>query len=334
MAPDSLRFAPETLPQRVHFAAGEAADAVAEEVRRLEGSRVMAIASSPDRAQPVLAGVPVAVLHTDVVRHVPVEVAERARTAAREHDVDVVVSVGGGSTTGLAKAVALTTGLPVVAVPTTYAGSEATDVWGLTEDGRKTTGVDRRVLPRAVVYDASLMLGLPVGTSVASGLNALAHCVDAMWGPRVDPIDQAVALEGIRALNAGLPLVVSDPEELAGREQTLYGAYLSAVAFASAGSGLHHKVCHVLGGMFDLPHAETHAVVLPYVLALNAPAVPDLDARMATAFGSHTALAGLQRLRAEVGLRAPCATSAWPRPTSSGPSPRSSRRLRRATRCR
>ena len=295
-----LRFVHETLPQRVHFAVGAAADAVAEEVRRLEGSRVMAIATDPDRARPVLAGVPVAVLHTDVVRHVPVEVAERARAVAREHDVDVVVSVGGGSTTGLAKAVALTTGLPIVAVPTTYAGSEATDVWGLTENGRKTTGVDRRVLPRAVVYDASLMLGLPVATSVASGLNALAHCVDAMWGPRADPIDQALALEGIRALNAGLPRIVTDPMELGGREQTLYGAYLSAVAFASAGSGLHHKICHVLGGMFDLPHAETHAVVLPYVLALNAPAVPDLDARIAGAFGSHTALAGLERLREEV----------------------------------
>ena len=293
-------FAHETLPQRVRFAAGEAADALAEEVRRLEGSRVMAIASDAARAEPVLAGVPVAVLHTDVAMHVPVDVAERARAVAREYDADVLVCVGGGSTTGLAKAVALTTGLPIVAVPTTYAGSEATDVWGLTESGRKTTGVDRRVLPRAVVYDASLMLGLPVPTSVASGLNALAHCVDSMWAPRSDPIDRALALEGIRALNAGLPQVVTEPLALAGREQTLYGAYLSAVAFASAGSGLHHKICHVLGGMFTLPHAETHAVVLPYVLALNAPAVPDLDARMAEAFGADSALAGLQRLRDEV----------------------------------
>jgi maleylacetate reductase len=233
------------------------------------------------------------------VMHVPLEVAERARAVARDHDVDVVVCVGGGSTTGLAKAVALTSGLPVVAVPTTYAGSEATDLWGLTDAGRKTTGVDRRVLPRAVVYDASLMLGLPVATSVASGLNALAHCIDSLWAPRTDPIDQALALEGIRTLTAGLPRVVTDPWELGGREQTLYGAYHSAVAFASAGSGLHHKICHVLGGGFDLPHAETHAVVLPYVLALNAPAVPELDARMAAEFGAASATAGLARLREE-----------------------------------
>ena len=259
----------------------------------------MAIASDAARAEQVLAGVTVAVLHTEVVMHVPLEVADRARAVARDHAADVVVCVGGGSTTGLAKAVALTTGLPIVAVPTTYAGSEATDVWGLTEGGRKTTGVDRRVLPESVVYDASLMLGLPVATSVASGLNAVAHCVDSMWAPRSDPIDRALALEGIRALTAGLPRVVTDPWELEGREQTLYGAYLSAVAFASAGSGLHHKICHVLGGMFNLPHAETHAVVLPYVLALNGPAVPELDARMGTAFGAESALAGLQRLRDE-----------------------------------
>jgi maleylacetate reductase len=296
VARDRLRFAHETLPQRVRFGSGEAADAVAEEVRRLDASRVMAIVTSPERVAPVLADLPVAVLHTDVVRHVPLEVAERGRAVAKEYDVDVLVCVGGGSATGLAKAVALTTGLPIVAVPTTYAGSEATDLWGLTEGGQKRTGVDRRVLPRAVVYDASLTLGLPVATSVASGLNALAHGVDSMWAPRTDPIDRALALEGIRALDAGLPRVVDDPRELGGREQTLYGAYLSAVAFASAGSGLHHKICHVLGGMFDLPHAETHAVVLPQVLALNAPAVPDLDARMAEAFGAVSALAGLQRL--------------------------------------
>ncbi len=309
---DGLRFAHETLPQRVRFASGEAAVAVADEVRRLDGSRVMAIASDAPRARPVLSGVPTVVLHTEVVMHVPVEVAERARAVAAEHDADLLVCIGGGSTTGLAKAVALTTGLPIVAVPTTYAGSEATAVWGLTDSGRKTTGTDPVVLPRAVVYDASLMLSLPVPTSTASGLNALAHCIDSMWAPSTDPIDQALALEGIRALADGLPRVVAGPAQLAARERTLYGAYLAAIAFASAGSGLHHKICHVLGGMFDLPHAGTHAVVLPHVLALNAPAVPELDARMASAFSADSALGGLLALRrvvdgprslADLGLR-------------------------------
>jgi alcohol dehydrogenase class IV len=229
--------------------------------------------------------------------HVPLVIAQRARAAAREHDADLLVSVGGGSTTGLAKAVALTTGLPIVAVPTTYAGSEATSVWGLTEDGRKTTGVDARVLPRSVVYDAALTVSLPVALSVASGLNALAHCVDAMWGPRADPIDRVLAVEGVRTLTTGLPKVAADPAGLEGREQTLYGTYLSAVAFSSAGSGLHHKICHVLGGKYNLPHAQTHAVVLPYVLAFNVPAAPDAEERLAAAFGASSALDGLQQLR-------------------------------------
>jgi maleylacetate reductase len=302
LLPVTVRFEHESLPQRVVFASYEAADRVVDEVARLGGARVMAIVAEADSTigRAVLGKLPVAVHHTEVVMHVPIEVAERARRVAEENDVDVLVCIGGGSTTGLAKAVALTTGLPIVAVPTTYAGSEATNVWGLTEGDRKTTGVDTRVLPRAVVYDASLMLSLPVEMSVASGLNALAHCVDSMWAPRVDPIDQALALEGIRAISEGLPKVVADPQDLGGREQTLYGAYLSAAAFASAGSGLHHKICHVLGGKYNLPHAQTHAVVLPYVLAFNAPSVPDLERRMAAAFDSSSALAGLARLREQV----------------------------------
>ncbi|GIF17566.1 alcohol dehydrogenase class IV [Actinoplanes tereljensis] len=256
----SLRFTHETLPQRVVFGPHSV---LPEEIARL-GKRPLVIG---DRAGLL----PDAPHFTEVAMHVPVEVASRAREAA--HDADVLVSIGGGSTTGLAKAVALTTGLPIVAVPTTYAGSEATNVWGLTEGGRKTTGSDDRVLPRTIVYDASLLLSLPVELSVASGLNAVAHCVDSMWAPRADPINRALALEGLRALTDGLPRL----GEFAGREQTLYGAYLAAVAFASAGSGLHHKICHVLGGMFNLPHAQTHAVVLPHVLALNAAGAPEIS---------------------------------------------------------
>jgi alcohol dehydrogenase class IV len=298
----SVRFTHENLPQRVVFASFEAADRLVEEVARLGASRAMVIAGTGAAAlaDSVTAGVPVVVRHTEVAMHVPTDVADRAREVAEAHQVDVLVSVGGGSTTGLAKAVALTTGLPIVAVPTTYAGSEATSVWGLTEGSRKRTGTDPRVLPRAIVYDATLTLSLPVEMSVASGLNALAHCVDSMWAPRTDPIDHAIALEGIRALTEGLPRVVAAPHDVEGREQTLYGAYLAAVAFASAGSGLHHKICHVLGGMYNLPHAHTHAVVLPHVLALNAPAVPRLEQRMAVAFDARSALVGLQRLRERV----------------------------------
>ncbi|KMS92227.1 maleylacetate reductase [Prauserella rugosa] len=292
-----------TFGQRVLFGSGRAAEHVAAEVARLGARRVLLVASDRDErvAQRVSSGVDVAARCSDVRPHVPVANAERARQLASDVDADLIVSIGGGSATGLAKAVALTTGLPILAVPTTYAGSEATNVWGLTEQARKTTGSDDRVLPATVVYDAELTLSLPSALSVASGCNALAHCVDAMWAPRVDPVDRVLAGEGIGALAAGLRAVHADPGDLAGRERMLYGSYLAAVAFASAGSGLHHKICHVLGGAYDLPHAATHTAVLPYVLAFNGPYAPDASERIAAALGSDDAVVGLLELYAELG---------------------------------
>lgn len=298
----SLVFDHTTLGQRVRFGAGCAAENLAAEVDRLRADRVMVIASDDEAAiaEAVTDQIDVAVHHDDVAPHVPIEKAAKARLVASGNDVDLLVCIGGGSTTGLAKAVALTTSSPIVAIPTTYAGSEATNVWGLTESARKTTGVDDRVLPTTVIYDAALTTSLPVELSIASGLNGMAHCVDSMWAPRADPINQALAAEGIRALANGLPVIKNDPQDLAGREQSQYGAYLSAVAFASAGSGLHHKICHVLGGAYDLPHARTHATVLPYVLAFNSPAAPGAESRIAAAFGTSSATEGLNALRSAV----------------------------------
>lgn len=299
----NLRFKHTTLGQRVVFGSHQAAEHLSAEVARLDARRVMMVAAEPELeiARHVAAEIDVALEYSDVVMHVPIEVAERARTAAEAARIDVIVCVGGGSTTGLAKAIALTHGIPIIAVPTTYAGSEATNVWGLTEKERKTTGVDDRVLPHVVIYDAALTVSLPVEMSIASGLNGMAHCIDSLWGPHADPINAAMAAEGIRALNSGLPQIMDDPQGLEGREKALYGAYLSAVAFASAGSGLHHKICHVLGGTFNLPHAQTHATVLPYVLGFNAPEAPEAAERIAAAFGSENALEGLQTLRNRVG---------------------------------
>jgi alcohol dehydrogenase class IV len=158
----------------------------------------------------------------------------------------------------------------------------------MTEGSVKTTGIDDNVLPASVVYDSALTMSLPTGLTVASGLNGLAHCVDSLWAPRADPINRAIALEGARALAHGLPRVVGDAGDVQGRDECLYGAYLAAAAFASAGSGLHHKICHVLGGAYDLPHAETHAVVLPHVLALNEPAVPQAARSLRMALGAGT----------------------------------------------
>lgn len=305
--PTGLRFEHQTFGQRIYFASGDAASALASEVALLRAERVMLISSTRDShlARRLTDGLPIRLVHDEVAEHVPTPVAERARAAAADNDIDLIISLGGGSATGLAKAVVLTSGVPVAAVPTTYAGSEATSVWGLTEGATKITGNDPRVLPRAIIYDATLLRSLPVELSVASGLNALAHCIDSMWAPRRDPINLLLAEEGTRALAAGMPRVVDYPLELSGIEQTLYGAYLAAVAFASAGSGLHHKICHVLGGRYGLPHAPTHAIVLPHVLALNAPAAPNAERRIARALNSASALGGLQALRER--LDAPCA---------------------------
>jgi maleylacetate reductase len=291
-----LVFEHETRGQRVLFGSGRAAGHLADETARFGARSPFLIASGRHDGLIDRAGLAAATRCRRVVPHVPAAVAEQARAVAAERGADLIVSIGGGSATGLAKAVALTSGLPIVAVPTTFAGSEATAVWGLTESGRKRTGNDPRVLPKAVIYDAELLAGLPASLVATSGLNAVAHCVDSMWAPSADPIDMALAMEGLRALQAGLPDAYRGHADA--MDAALYGSYLAGVAFASAGSGLHHKICHVLGGAFDLPHAATHAVVLPYVLAYNAPYAPSAAERIAAALGNVEPVAGLQRLRA------------------------------------
>jgi maleylacetate reductase len=285
-------FAYEQLPQRVVFGVDAARTALAPEIDRLGARRVLVIASTRDaeRIAALLAPLDgrVAGTFTAVREHVPLPTAEAARAAAKAADADLLLAIGGGSTVGAAKAVAMTARLPILAVPTTYAGSEITPIWGVTENGRKTTGVDPAVLPRVVVYDPALTATLPPDLAAASGFNALAHAVEAMWAPRRNPVSTAVAGEAVERLATGLRS--GDPAEL------LCGAWLGSSAFAVAGSGLHHKLCHVLGGTFELPHARTHAVVLPHVLAFNAPGAPEAVGRVARALGVDDAVAGLRAL--------------------------------------
>jgi alcohol dehydrogenase class IV len=214
----------------------------------------------------------------EVRRHVPAELAERARARFAELGGDGLIAIGGGSAIGLANAIALTTRAPIVAVPTTYAGSEMTAVYGLTAEGRKRTGRDEAVRPRTVVYDPDLVRGLPPEVAGPSAMNALAHCVDALWATGATPVSTLLAEGGARALREGL--------DSADHERLLYGAALAGWTFGLVGGALHHRICHLLGGAFDLPHAETHSAVLPQVAALNAPAVPDEAARLAAALGA------------------------------------------------
>ena len=314
-------FARDTLPGRVVFGAGVARTALAGEVARLGVSRLLVIPSGSEQsaARELFAPLAdrIAGTFTGVRPHVPVEVADAARKQAAAVGADAVLSLGGGSATGTAKAVALTTGLPVIAVPTTYAGSEVTPVWGLTDGDRKTTGADARVLPRLVIYDPELTASLPGPVSAASGLNAMAHCVEAFWAPGRNPVSSLTAGEAIRVLAAALPAVLRDGADTGARGDLLYGAYLAGTAFAVTGSGLHHKICHILGGRYDLPHAQTHAIMLPYVLAFNAPGVPDAARQIGQALaggglaggglagggpGGADPAAALQRLGWQLGL--------------------------------
>jgi maleylacetate reductase len=228
----------------------------------------------------------------EVRRHVPAELADRARARFAELDADGLVAIGGGSVIGLAKAIALTTQDPIVAVPTTYSGSEMTAIYGLTAGGRKHTGRDEAVRPRHVVYDPDLSRDLPREVAAPSAMNALAHCVDVLWAPGATPVTSLLAEEGARALREGLDAM--DAERL------LYGAALAGWALGVAGTGLHHRICHILGGAYDLPHAETHSAVLPQVTALNAPAVPEA-ARLAAALGGGDPAAAIFDLARRVG---------------------------------
>ena len=296
----STDFAHDTLAQRVVLAEGQAVERVEDELVRLDATAVMVIGEQRSRALLDALASRTKLLWTEVTQHVPVELAERARSAAAGSGIDAIVAIGGGSAIGLAKAVALERAAPIIAVPTTYAGSEATNVWGLTDADGKRTGVDARVLPTTVVYDPELVISMPPDLAVASGLNAVAHCVDSLWAPRADPINAALATEGLSALRDGLLGLVDRPDDLEARARSQYGCYLAAVAFASAGSAMHHKICHVLGGAFNLPHAATHAIVLPYVLAWNCTAAPDASRRIAAALDSDNPNDGLAQLRSNL----------------------------------
>lgn len=298
-------FVYEAQPMRVVLRPGASVTATPGEAERL-GLRRALVVSGPRGAQTARAvadalGDVCAGVHAEARMHVPVEVADRAVEVARAAGADGFVAVGGGSAIGLGKALALRTGLPLIAVPSTYAGSEMTPVWGLTENGVKRTGRDPSVLPRSVVYDPELTLSLPVPLSVTSGINALAHAAEALYAPDASPLVSLMAEEGVRAMAAALPAVADEPESLDARGRALYGAWLCGAALGATTMGLHHKLCHVLGGTFGLPHAETHTVVLPYALAYNAPAAPEAMAALGRALSADDAPGAVWELAGRLG---------------------------------
>jgi maleylacetate reductase len=279
-------------PGRVVFGVG-ALSRLGAEIETLGAKRALVLSTPEQRASAEriadLLGARAAGIFDRAVMHVPIETAREAREVARQLGADCAVAVGGGSTTGLGKAIALDSGLPILAIPTTYAGSEMTPIFGITEAGLKKTGRDARVLPRTVLYDPELTLTLPVGLSVTSGLNAIAHAAEGLYSVEGNPVMDLMAEEGIRALGRALPGIRANPQDLDARGDALYGAWLCGIVLGNVGMALHHKLCHTLGGSFNLPHAETHTVVLPHALAYNAKAAPEAMRRIARALEAKSA---------------------------------------------
>lgn len=284
----TLDFSYAGSPARIVFGESRSSEA-ADWLRKAGKSRALVLSTphqkaDAERLAETLDGLAVGVF-AGAAMHTPVEVTEQAMKVVAETGADSVVSLGGGSTTGLGKAIAYRNDLLQLVIPTTYAGSEVTNILGQTEGGRKTTVRDAKILPEIVIYDPALTLGLPVAMSVTSGLNAMAHAIEGLYAEDRNPISSLMAVEGLKAFATSLPQVVREPRSLEARSHALYGAWLCGTVLGAVGMSLHHKICHTLGGSFDMPHAETHAVMLPHTAGFNAAAAQAQLAPAAEIFG-------------------------------------------------
>ena len=306
------RFSYSSAPQRVIFGIG-AQESVAAEISALGRKRALVLTTreQTEAGEMLLARLgPLGAGHcAGAMMHTPVEVTERALAVLHDLQADCLVAIGGGSTIGLSKALALRTGLPQIVIPTSFAGSEVTPILGQTEGGRKTTLTDPRVRPTVILYDVALVRTLPTNMVVASGMNAVAHAVEGLYARDRNPISSLMALEGIRALASALPKLTGRAPEDHDWGEALYGAWLCGTVLGQVGMALHHKLCHALGGGFNLPHAETHAVILPHAVAYTEAAVPDLLRPVAAIFGTATAYEGLTAFARQIG--APSRLSAF-----------------------
>ena len=282
-----LSFQYDALPARVVFGVGAIAR-LPEEAARLHLHRALIISTAgqrkhAERVEELLGPLAVGVF-ANAVMHTPGEVTETAMVKVANLRVDGFVAVGGGSAIGLSKALALRTDLPQIVLPTTYAGSEATSILGETVANVKHTQRSAKILPETILYDVDLTVGLPVSVSMASGLNAMAHAAEALYAPDRNPLTNLMAEAALRALIDALPQIHDRAGDIDARTTALWGAWLSGCSLGVTTMGLHHKLCHTLGGMFNLPHAETHAVLLPHALAYNLPFAPDAQRTLLRVF--------------------------------------------------
>lgn len=299
-----MDFTYQAFAARIVFGPGKVSE-IAAEAARLDATSTLVIATGSQRP---VADAAVAALGDrfgaridGAVMHVPRENVTGGLELMRAHACDCVVAIGGGSSIGLAKGIALETEVPVIAVPSTYAGSEMTDIWGISEGDGKVTGRDPRVVPKCVIYDPDLTGGLPGRIAGPSGINAIAHSVEALYAQNRNPILSMIAEEGIRAMASGLPAVCDGSADSDARGQAVYGAFMCGLALATATMGIHHKLCHVIGGTFQLPHAETHTIILPHATHYNRDAAAEAMTAVARALGSDGAAGGLFDLATRIG---------------------------------
>lgn len=301
-------FVYSSSPSRVIFGDG-ASSKLSDELTR-QGLHAALILSTPEQINEAIVlqsrlGSDAVGIFSKATMHTPTSVTQEALEVAKALGADSVVSIGGGSTIGLGKAIAVRTGLPHICIPTTYAGSEMTPILGETVDGLKTTRRSASILPGTVIYDVNLTLSLPVELSVTSGINAIAHAVEALYAPDTNPIIRLIANEAIRALSQALVIIVqSSGQDHESRSQALYGAWLSGLCLGSTAMSLHHSLCHALGGSFGLPHAMLHTILLPHTIAYNSPAIPEAMKDLANVLpgSSGDAIQGLNRLLSSLGV--------------------------------
>lgn len=292
-------------PARVLFGSTILKASLPEEVARIGAKRPM-ILTTPEqegdgrRLAECLEGLETC-LFPGARMHTPVDITLRALEEVQKQGTDCLIALGGGSTIGLAKAIAVRTDQDQIVIPTTYAGSEATPILGETENGIKTTHSSARILPEVIIYDVDLTFSLPANLTVTSGINAIAHAIEGLYSQQSNPIISLIAEEGIRALTSGLPRIVANPADGEARSDALYGAWLCGTTLGAVGMAIHHKLCHALGGAFDLPHAQTHTVILPHALAYNAPYVAEALKRIERAIGTDDAPLALYDLAKSLG---------------------------------
>lgn len=297
-------FTYQSLPWNIVFGAGSL-KRLPDELRKLNRSRALVLCT-PDqtadahRVQALLGDACIDVFD-QAAMHVPAATVAKARALADKLGVDCTVAIGGGSTTGLGKALALQADLDNIVIPTSYAGSEMTNIWGITEDGRKVTGRDMKVVPTLTLYDPELTLSLPPEFAAASGLNAMAQAAVNVTSELSGPFVVSMAQEAVRRLAMSLPRVLQSPDDLDARANALYGASLAGGALGTGTTGLHHRLCHIFGGTFNTPHAQTHTVLLPHSIAYNAKAAAAGTGLLAEALDVNDAAQGIYQLAKTLG---------------------------------